>query len=196
MTINTFDWKPVKWYACQFNRTGGGGVVAEKTGWGAENFILPRTQKCLDTPLHLAADRTEAVFLSLVTRLHCYICLASGCLARVFVLMWTQFNGLNQATHEASRGRMSMLWMLSTLAHRGMLIRPCVACGVHLLKCVPISLWLYQSMRIGRLHYWCMHIVGSYFISVCALRVCSTMWFTFGWPWLWKKWKVVGGIGM
>ncbi len=48
MTINTFDWKPVKWYACQFNRTGGG---AEKTGWGAENFFLPRAQKCLDTPL-------------------------------------------------------------------------------------------------------------------------------------------------
>ncbi len=31
----------------------------------------------------------EAVFLSSVTRLHCYTCLASACLARIFVLMWT-----------------------------------------------------------------------------------------------------------
>ncbi len=37
-----------------------------------------------------ASDRTEAVFLSSVTRLHCYVCLASACLARVFVLMWMQ----------------------------------------------------------------------------------------------------------
>ncbi len=36
-----------------------------------------------------ASDRTEAVFLSSVTRPHCYACLASACLARVFVLMWT-----------------------------------------------------------------------------------------------------------
>ncbi len=31
-----------------------------------------------------ASDQTEAVFLSLVTRLHCYTCLVSVCLARVF----------------------------------------------------------------------------------------------------------------
>ncbi len=37
-----------------------------------------------------ASDRTEAVFLSSVTRLHCYVCLASACLMHVFVLMWTQ----------------------------------------------------------------------------------------------------------
>ncbi len=34
-----------------------------------------------------AWDRTEAVFLSSITRLHCYACLASACLTRVFVLM-------------------------------------------------------------------------------------------------------------
>ncbi len=38
--------------------------------------------------VHSASDRTEAVFLSSVTRLHCYTCLASACLARIFVLMW------------------------------------------------------------------------------------------------------------
>ncbi len=38
--------------------------------------------------VHLASDRTDAVFLSSVTRLHCYACLASACLAHVFVLMW------------------------------------------------------------------------------------------------------------
>ncbi len=38
----------------------------------------------------LASDQTEAVFLSLVTHLHCYVCLASACLARIFVLKWTQ----------------------------------------------------------------------------------------------------------
>ncbi len=38
------------------------------------------------------SDQTEAVFFSSVTRLHCYVCLASACLLRVFVLMWTQLN--------------------------------------------------------------------------------------------------------
>ncbi len=37
-----------------------------------------------------ASDRAEAVFLSSVTHLHCYACLALACLARVFVLMWTR----------------------------------------------------------------------------------------------------------
>ncbi len=41
-----------------------------------------------------ASDQTEAVFLSSVTRLHCYVCLASACLVRVFVLMYTQHNML------------------------------------------------------------------------------------------------------
>ncbi len=40
--------------------------------------------------VHSASDRMEAVFLSSVMRLHCYVCLASACLARIFVLMWTQ----------------------------------------------------------------------------------------------------------
>ncbi len=35
-----------------------------------------------------ASDRTKAVFLSSVTHLHCYACLVSACLARIFVLMW------------------------------------------------------------------------------------------------------------
>ncbi len=35
----------------------------------------------------MAADQTEAVFLSSVTRLHCYACLVSACLVRIFVLM-------------------------------------------------------------------------------------------------------------
>ncbi len=39
-----------------------------------------------------ASDQTEIVFLSSVTRLHFYICLAWACLARVFVLTWTQLN--------------------------------------------------------------------------------------------------------
>ncbi len=34
----------------------------------------------------LASDQTEAVFLSSVTHLHCYTCLALACLAHVFVL--------------------------------------------------------------------------------------------------------------
>ncbi len=34
-----------------------------------------------------ASDRTETVFFSSVTHLHCYACLASACLAHVFVLM-------------------------------------------------------------------------------------------------------------
>ncbi len=37
-----------------------------------------------------ASDRMEAVFLPSVTRLYCYVCLASACLARIFVLMWMQ----------------------------------------------------------------------------------------------------------
>ncbi len=40
--------------------------------------------------VHLASDQTEAVFFSSVTRLYCYVCLALACLARIFVLMWTQ----------------------------------------------------------------------------------------------------------
>ncbi len=43
-----------------------------------------------------ASDRMEAVFLSLVTRLHCYVCLASACLAPIFVLMWTQLYAQNR----------------------------------------------------------------------------------------------------
>ncbi len=39
-----------------------------------------------------ASDRTEAVFLSSVTHLHCYACHASACLTRVFVLMWMRLN--------------------------------------------------------------------------------------------------------
>ncbi len=42
-----------------------------------------------------ALDQTEAVFLSSITRLHCYACLASACLSLVFVLMWTQLNFMN-----------------------------------------------------------------------------------------------------
>ncbi len=38
--------------------------------------------------VHSASDQTETVFLSLVTRLYCYACLASTCLVHVFVLMW------------------------------------------------------------------------------------------------------------
>ncbi len=34
-----------------------------------------------------ASDQTEAVFLSSVTRLHCYTCLASAFLGHIFVLM-------------------------------------------------------------------------------------------------------------
>ncbi len=36
-----------------------------------------------------ASDQTEAVFLSSVTRLHCY-----ACLARIFVLMWMHINSV------------------------------------------------------------------------------------------------------
>ncbi len=39
-----------------------------------------------------ASDRAEPVFLSSVTHLHCYACLALACLAHVFVLMWTRLN--------------------------------------------------------------------------------------------------------
>ncbi len=60
---------------------------------------------CLQTKLSLkyrlqadsvrsASERTKAVFLSSVTRLHGYICLALAYLAHVFVLMWTQLNTL------------------------------------------------------------------------------------------------------
>ncbi len=41
-----------------------------------------------------ASDLTEAVFLSSVTRLHCYARLASVYLTRIFVLMWTRLNKL------------------------------------------------------------------------------------------------------
>ncbi len=40
--------------------------------------------------VRLASDWTEAVFLSLVTRLHRYACLASARLTHIFVLMWTR----------------------------------------------------------------------------------------------------------
>ncbi len=43
-----------------------------------------------------ASDQTEAVFLSLVTRLHCCACLVSACLARIFVLMWTRLKKLEK----------------------------------------------------------------------------------------------------
>ncbi len=48
-----------------------------------------------------ASDRAEAVFLSSVTRLHCYACLALACLVRVFVLMWTRLNISSNVRGEA-----------------------------------------------------------------------------------------------
>ncbi len=41
-----------------------------------------------------ASDRTEAVFLALVTHLRCYACLALACLARIFVVMWMRLKGV------------------------------------------------------------------------------------------------------
>ncbi len=61
-------------------------VVCRASEWFSLKYRLQADS------VHLASDRTEAVFLSSVTHLHCYACLASACLARVFVLMWTRLN--------------------------------------------------------------------------------------------------------
>ncbi len=80
-----------------------------KAGWGEaytnicldcntrQNVVIHRASEWFSLKYRLQADSvrsasdwTEAVFLSSVTRLHCYACLASACLVRVFVLMWTQ----------------------------------------------------------------------------------------------------------
>ncbi len=52
-----------------------------------------------------ASDRTEAVLLSSVTHLHCYVCLVSACLALVFILMRTRLLGfLKNSTMKYSIG--------------------------------------------------------------------------------------------
>ncbi len=62
-----------------------------------QNVVVCRATECFSLKYQLQADSvclasdwTEAVFLSLVTHLHCYACLALACLAHVFVLMWTR----------------------------------------------------------------------------------------------------------
>ncbi len=58
--------------------------------WASEWFSLKYRLQA--DSVRSVSDRTEGVFLSSVTRLHYYTCLASACLARVFVPMWTRPN--------------------------------------------------------------------------------------------------------
>ncbi len=59
-------------------------VVRRASEWFSLKYRLQADSVCS------ASDRTEPVFFSSVTRLHCYACLASACLAHIFVLMWMQ----------------------------------------------------------------------------------------------------------
>ncbi len=59
-------------------------VIRQASEWFSLKYRLQVDRVCS------ASDRTEAVFLSLVTRLHCYAHLASVFLMCIFVLMWTR----------------------------------------------------------------------------------------------------------
>ncbi len=76
-------------------------VVCGASEWFSLKYKLQADSVCS------ASDRTEAVFLSSVTRLHCYECLASACVTRVFVSMWMQ---LNASTTSHTRNAVLLRW--------------------------------------------------------------------------------------
>ncbi len=67
-----------------------------------------------------ASDRMEAVFLSSVTLLHCYVCLASACLVCVFVLMWTQLKMLTNIVSHKSRAPLILFSYFSLFSHKNL----------------------------------------------------------------------------